>query len=470
MLDDELLPQLHHMLPPKISQPSKTLKSKLGGEQAARKFFEELFLALVSDQKQDAVALAQQLRPAVFKKATAAVKQLLQRIGEAAEATAEYLGNVRATFLGFSTKDASSGSREHFLVFAERLPNKKESYEDHFEEVYALSEERAVVCVAFPYAGISSSCELHWTSEQQLAFRTAVRFPLPPIVDIDLRDARRLLQLKEEAIGADVSRKDVLTTISQWCSKHRKHKNPMQVFLHERRSPELPSALVTADERKEIRKLTAKSGVPLFIHAPYQLSLTKEDSPKHAILAQNLQWGAEMQARGVVIHTDSWKWFGTEQEGEEAFLAGVVKMAAQASPACPLLIETPAKQGKDLLACLRKFTAFYQHLSRTTNLNTGICVDTCHLFAAGYRPLEYIVKLSEALPDTIKLIHFNGSLSPFGSRVDRHASDWTHQAVSVREGAPLSTHQPKNLLPLSWLLEVAEWAVKHSVPMVTERG
>jgi deoxyribonuclease IV len=58
----------------------------------------------------------------------------------------------------------------------------------------------------------------------------------------------------------------------------------------------------------------------------------------------------------------------------------------------------------------------------------GVCVDTCHIFAAGYpisteknykatmRALEKTVGLK-----LVKAFHVNDSLKPLGSRVDRHA-------------------------------------------------
>src|SRR5262249_39063760 len=58
----------------------------------------------------------------------------------------------------------------------------------------------------------------------------------------------------------------------------------------------------------------------------------------------------------------------------------------------------------------------------------GVCLDTCHVFAAGYalepeaeyqatmRQFDRLIGLSR-----LKAFHVNDSLKPFGSRVDRHA-------------------------------------------------
>jgi deoxyribonuclease-4 len=58
----------------------------------------------------------------------------------------------------------------------------------------------------------------------------------------------------------------------------------------------------------------------------------------------------------------------------------------------------------------------------------GICVDTCHIFAAGYdlRDLKSYKACMEELDKVIGLghvhaLHLNDSAKPLGSRVDRHA-------------------------------------------------
>lgn len=57
----------------------------------------------------------------------------------------------------------------------------------------------------------------------------------------------------------------------------------------------------------------------------------------------------------------------------------------------------------------------------------GVCLDTCHVFAAGY-PLSPAAELDATLATfdrliglaRLKVIHANDSKKPFGSRVDRH--------------------------------------------------
>ena len=92
--------------------------------------------------------------------------------------------------------------------------------------------------------------------------------------------------------------------------------------------------------------------------------------------------------------------------------------------ACALL-ENTAGQGSCLGWRFEQLGAMISGVAEPERL--GVCIDTCHLFAAGY-PLESseqyeatIAELDRSVGlDRIKAIHLNDSKQPLGSRVDRH--------------------------------------------------
>ncbi|HVT29265.1 MAG TPA: deoxyribonuclease IV, partial [Lacipirellulaceae bacterium] len=90
------------------------------------------------------------------------------------------------------------------------------------------------------------------------------------------------------------------------------------------------------------------------------------------------------------------------------------------------LLETTAGQGSCLGCRFEQLAAMIDGVQDPDRL--GICVDTCHIFAAGY-PIgtekEYMATM-RVLDKTVgiklvRAIHVNDSLKPLGSRVDRHA-------------------------------------------------
>ena len=104
-------------------------------------------------------------------------------------------------------------------------------------------------------------------------------------------------------------------------------------------------------------------------------------------------------------------------------------LRATSGLAAGILIETTAGQGSCLGASFEEIGTMLDVIDALPGLKkrAGVCLDTCHVFAAGY-PLSP----AESLDDTLHrfdrhiglkrlvVIHANDSKREFGSRVDRH--------------------------------------------------
>jgi endonuclease IV len=80
----------------------------------------------------------------------------------------------------------------------------------------------------------------------------------------------------------------------------------------------------------------------------------------------------------------------------------------------------------------------------------GICVDTCHVFACGHDPLQYIEYIYKTHPSLLKLVHYNDSAAPCGSCKDRHALFGTGH------------------IGLEKMTRIAQFCREHTYPMVIE--
>jgi deoxyribonuclease-4 len=190
--------------------------------------------------------------------------------------------------------------------------------------------------------------------------------------------------------------------------------------------------------------------LPLFFHAIYLINLASPDSGLRArsaqALAHALVTGALAGAGGVVVHVGSHRGEGFERALpliEEA-VHSAVSMAWQglprpvkdsvAGPALPmLLLETGAGSGAtvgDRLEELAALLALLDPQPRTPGApELGLCLDTAHMFAAGYALHQdaglasLIAELEQSdLMRRVGLIHLNDSVTPFASRRDRHAN------------------------------------------------
>ena len=90
-----------------------------------------------------------------------------------------------------------------------------------------------------------------------------------------------------------------------------------------------------------------------------------------------------------------------------------------------VLLECTAGQGTALGACFEDLAAILSHMHGDPRV--GVCLDTCHLLAAGY-DLTTDAGYRETFAafdrlvgfDRLRAIHVNDSKKPLGSRVDRH--------------------------------------------------
>lgn len=123
---------------------------------------------------------------------------------------------------------------------------------------------------------------------------------------------------------------------------------------------------------------------------------------------------------------------GTPTDGnEEEGLRRIARALDETHQRCPdakvmVLLETTAGQGASLGYRFEHLATILDGVKDPDRL--GICLDTCHVFAAGY-PLAPEKEYRETLRlldrsvglKKLKAFHLNDSLKPLGSRVDRHA-------------------------------------------------
>jgi len=167
---------------------------------------------------------------------------------------------------------------------------------------------------------------------------------------------------------------------------------------------------------------------PLAVHGPYIINLA---SPEPAMWKQSVRLYQEEYARAttlnakyLVTHVGSHRGQG-EAGGITRVAAAVSRTLERATPRVTILLENTAGSGQGLGYQFEQLADIRDKVA--TKAHVGICLDTAHLFAAGY-PIhtpEGLEDVIERFDRTIglthlKLIHLNDSKVPFDSRVDRH--------------------------------------------------
>lgn len=117
---------------------------------------------------------------------------------------------------------------------------------------------------------------------------------------------------------------------------------------------------------------------------------------------------------------------GQDEETGVSRAASALKEILQETPTdVTLLMETTAGQGSSLNVTFEQIADLLGRCGGHERL--GVCLDTCHIFAAGYdiRTSEGYEKTMSDFAgivgfDRLKVVHCNDSKMPFGSRRDRH--------------------------------------------------
>jgi deoxyribonuclease IV len=198
----------------------------------------------------------------------------------------------------------------------------------------------------------------------------------------------------------------------------------MQVFVSNPRS----WALSPGDPGQDrvLRDHVAAAGLPLFVHAPYLINvgspdpLTRERSL--ASLAHSLRRGAEIGARGVVVHTGSAAG-GDRDKSLRHVRDGLLPLLDSLPAGGPdLLLEPMAGRGQQLCRRVGDLGPYLDGLD--WHPRAAVCLDTCHLFAAGHDLAASggVAATMDLLGarGRLALVHANDSMDPCGSCRDRH--------------------------------------------------
>lgn len=166
-----------------------------------------------------------------------------------------------------------------------------------------------------------------------------------------------------------------------------------------------------------------------FVHAPYLVNLGSPTPATYeksvASLAHHLGRAAALGVEGVVVHTGSCVDEGGYDQALRQVRDGLLPMLDLLDDESPwLLLEPTAGQGRSLCAGVDDLEPYLDALERHPRV--GICLDTCHVFAAG-APLDEpggaaatLERIEEIAPGRLRLIHANDSKDVRGSFKDRH--------------------------------------------------
>ena len=175
------------------------------------------------------------------------------------------------------------------------------------------------------------------------------------------------------------------------------------------------------------RAFAAEHGIgPIIAHAPYTLNTCAADEGLRTFaretMLDDLRRLAHLPGNFYNFHPGSHVKQGTE--------AGIDLIAETLNAVLPeagettVLLETMAVKGSEVGSRFEELRAVIDRVERPERL--GVCLDTCHVFDAGYdivNDLEGVLAEFDRIIGLKRLcaVHLNDSMNPIGSHKDRHA-------------------------------------------------
>ncbi|OHE58133.1 MAG: hypothetical protein A2Z47_08195 [Thermodesulfovibrio sp. RBG_19FT_COMBO_42_12] len=203
--------------------------------------------------------------------------------------------------------------------------------------------------------------------------------------------------------------------------------NTVQIFSHNPRGWAVKT--ISEEDVSMFKLLRQRFNIsPLYIHTSYLINMASRDNilrkKSIALFVIEMDRADAIDADYVILHAGSAS--GDEEHiARERAISALNEAALIGRWKAGLLIENTAGERGDISSTIKDLLEILTGVRRT--LISGVCIDTCHAFAAGYdiRDDIGIQKISNEIKkyigfDKVKLVHLNDSKGNVGSGIDRH--------------------------------------------------
>ena len=178
------------------------------------------------------------------------------------------------------------------------------------------------------------------------------------------------------------------------------------------------------DAAKAVQAMKDGNFGPLVAHGAYTMNLCTADGEARAfaceVLCDDLRRMASLPGQYYNFHPGSH--VGQGMEAGIDYIAQALKKALEPDYPVTVLLETMAGKGSEVGGRFEELKAI---IDAVGSPNVGVCLDTCHVYDAGYDIVGNLDGVLEEFDRIIGLeklcaLHLNDSKNPFASHKDRH--------------------------------------------------
>lgn len=176
-----------------------------------------------------------------------------------------------------------------------------------------------------------------------------------------------------------------------------------------------------------IRILRENKFPAILAHAPYTLNPCAADLKirdfAHLAMQGDLENMEYLPGNLYTFHPGSHVGQGIEAGIE--LISGLLNKVLKADQSTTVLLETMSGKGSEVGSSFEELRKIIDRVELKEKL--GVCFDTCHTYSAGYDVVNNLDGVLEEFDriigiERLRAIHLNDSMTPFGSRKDRHST------------------------------------------------
>ena len=228
----------------------------------------------------------------------------------------------------------------------------------------------------------------------------------------------------------NVEKKQFFKTIKGKHERHEPRANAYQVFI---KTPQRKALSNISDtEFQQCKKYISDNDIYLVAHSPYLINMANPiegDTYQIDTAVDDLLAIEKLGGRGSVFHVGKHK----KRDYAECLRiakAYIEKVIDETEGSRSLFIlETAAGCGTEMMTTIEELGSFYNNFSEKYKKRIKLCIDTCHVYSAGYNlgtkksVSEFIDLVQKHIKwKNVEVIHLNDSKTQLGSRIDRHES------------------------------------------------
>ena len=183
---------------------------------------------------------------------------------------------------------------------------------------------------------------------------------------------------------------------------------------------------IDEEDVQRFKEFAGENGIDVILaHAPYTLNACSADEETRNFARQtfkdDLKRMEYIPGNMYNFHPGSHVKQGVEIGID--YIAEMLNDALEASQTTTVLLETMAGKGSEIGRSFEELQRIIEKVELDSHL--GVCLDTCHVYDAGYDiagNLDSVLSEFDSVIglDRLKAVHINDSKNPFASHKDRH--------------------------------------------------